>query len=102
MAENGKRNDLGKKVRMWLPLILVLSTIISGGVALQVKSQNNEEAIGETKVEVKEQRKENERQNGNIIELKQDVKYMREDIKEMRIEQKEQKSLLIQILNKVQ
>ncbi len=101
MADNGKRNDLGKKIRVWLPLILVLSTIISGGVALQVKSQNNEEAIEESKVEIKENVTDIQLLKTDVAVIKKDVKYMREDLKEIRLEQGEQKVILYKILGKL-
>lgn len=97
MGENGL-----KKFKPLIPIFTLATILVSSYSLLQWQSVTHGKDIEENKVEVKEQRKENERQNGNIVELKQDVKYMREDIKEMRIEQKDQKGLLIKILSKVE
>ena len=109
MVNGDKRNDLGKKIRVWLPVVLVLATIISGGVAFQVKSQNNEEAIEENKVEIKENGTDIQSLKTDVAVIKKDVKYMRGDmvevktsIKEMRTEQNEQKVILYKILGKLE
>ena len=96
MAENGM-----KKFKPLIPILILAMGIVSSYSLLQWQSVTHGKEIEETKVEVKEQRKENERQNGNIIELKKDVKYMREDLKEIRLEQGEQKVILYKILGKL-
>ena len=96
MPENGM-----KKFKPLIPIVILAMGIVSSYSLLQWQSVTHGQDIVEVKIEVKEQRKENERQNGHIVELKQDVKYMREDIKEMRISQSEHKTILYQILGKL-
>ncbi len=94
-------NNEVKKFKGLLPIIILAMGIVSSYSLLQWQSVTHGQDIDEAKIEIKEQRKENERQNNNIVELKQDVKYMREDLKEIRLEQGEQKVILYKILGKL-
>ncbi len=96
MPENGM-----KKFKPLIPVIILAMGIVSSYSLLQWQSVTHGQDIDEAKVEIKEQRKDNERQSNNIVELKQDVKYMREDLKEIRLEQGEQKIILYKILGKL-
>ena len=96
MSENGI-----KKLKTLFPIVIWVIALVSSYSFLQWQSVSHGQGIKQNEIELKEQGKKDIALGNNIIELKQDVKYMREDIGEIKMEQKENKILLMEILSKI-
>ena len=106
--KGGDRRN-GSKLKLtagdWIRLVVLLCTIVGGGIIGWIKMDLSVQALAEDIIEVdeaceKSQKKDIE-QDQSIAELSSGIDHIKEDVQEMKVEQKEQKSILYQILGKL-